>query len=200
MASKNSLEDSPKNLEILGFILLEDVIRENAKKTLDYFKKEGVMVKIISGDNSKTVLNIAKKVGLGNIKGIDVMGLSEEELKEAVFQYQAFGRVSPEQKKLMVETLQKSGRTVAMTGDGVNDVLALKKSDCAISIASGSDAARNVSQLILLDNNFESCLNYKIEQSYRKPQEFLEKYFNNEIDNIKIEELKQRIYSLYYEI
>ncbi len=156
VASKNSLEDSPKNLEILGFILLEDVIRENAKKTLDYFKKEGVMVKIISGDNSKTVLNIAKKVGLGNIKGIDVMGLSEEELKEAVFQYQAFGRVSPEQKKLMVETLQKSGRTVAMTGDGVNDVLALKKSDCAISIASGSDAARNVSQLILLDNNFES--------------------------------------------
>jgi len=150
----STLSKTPKEIEALGFVILEDVIRPEAKKTLDYFKSQGVMVKIISGDNVSTVLNIAKKVGLFNTKGIDVASLSDEELKHVISDYDVFGRVTPNQKKLIIETLQENGRCVAMTGDGVNDVLALKKSDCAISVASGSDAARNVSQLILLDDNF----------------------------------------------
>ncbi len=154
--NKKKLSKEPKNLKLLGFVILEDVIRKEAKDTLDYFKDQGVMVKIISGDHMKTVLSIAKKVGLLNVKGIDVMDLSDDELKEKALEYDVFGRVTPYQKKVLIEALQNSGRTVAMTGDGVNDVLALKKSDCAISIASGSDAARNVAQLVLLDNNFDS--------------------------------------------
>lgn len=153
---KDKLLKKPNDLKLLGLILIEDVIRPEAKDTLDYFKKQGVMVKIISGDNPKTVLNIAKKVGLKDISGIDTTGLNDEELAEASLKYDVFGRVTPSQKKLIVESLQKSGKCVAMTGDGVNDVLALKQSDCAISVASGSDAARNVSQLILLDDNFAS--------------------------------------------
>ncbi len=154
--SKNKLSKTPKNLEILGFVILEDVIRKEAKQTLDYFKSQGVSVKIISGDQVRTVLSIARKVGLQNVKGIDVGHLSDEELEKVALEYQVFGRVKPNQKKIIIETLQKNGKTVAMTGDGVNDVLALKTSDCAISVASGSDAARNVAQLVLLDNNFDS--------------------------------------------
>ena len=145
-----------KKLTPLAIILMEDSVRMEAKKTLEYFKSQGVMVKIISGDNVETVLNIAKKVGLEKITGQNVASLTKEELKELVKKYDAFGRVSPEQKKWIVEILQESGRTVAMTGDGVNDVLALKQSDCAISLSSGSDAARNVSQLVLLNDNFDS--------------------------------------------
>lgn len=156
VAKGTSLTKTPSHLEILGFVLLEDVVRKEAKDTLDYFKKQGVTVKIISGDNVATVLNIAKTLGLKKITGIDTSSLSDEELEQAVFSHQVFGRVTPVQKKRIIEILQKSGRCVAMTGDGVNDVLALKASDCAISVRSGSDAARNVSQLILLDNNFDS--------------------------------------------
>ena len=145
-----------KKLTPLAIIIMEDSVRMEAKKTLEYFKSQGVMVKIISGDNVETVLNIAKKVGLEKITGQNVASLTKEELKELVKKYDAFGRVSPEQKKWIVEILQESGRTVAMTGDGVNDVLALKQSDCAISLSSGSDAARNVSQLVLLNDNFDS--------------------------------------------
>lgn len=154
--NNEKITKKPTNLEILGFILLEDVIRKEAKDTLEFFKKQGVMVKIISGDHVSTVLNIAKKVGLKNCKGIDLSSVKEEELENLVSEFQVFGRVTPKQKKKIIEILQKSGRTVAMTGDGVNDVLALKKSDCAISLRSGSEAARNVSQLILLDDNFDS--------------------------------------------
>ena len=114
------------------------------------------MVKIISGDNVSTVLNIANKVGLKHVKGLDIVDLNKDELEKVVTEYDVFGRVTPKQKKWIIEILQESGRTVAMTGDGVNDVLALKKSDCAISIASGSDAARNVSQLVLLNDNFDA--------------------------------------------
>lgn len=153
---EGKLSKTPQNLEILGFVIIEDVIRSDAKETLDYFKSQGVSVKIISGDNVKTVLNIAKKVGIDNLKGINTETLSEEELIDSVKENNVFGRVSPRQKKIIIETLQKSGKVVAMTGDGVNDVLALKQSDCAISVASGSDAARNVSQLVLLNNNFSS--------------------------------------------
>ena len=155
-SSKEKLSKNPQNLEILGFVIIEDVIRSDAKETLDYFKSQGVQTKIISGDNVKTVLNIAKKVGIDNLKGINTETLSEEQLIVSVKENNVFGRVSPRQKKIIIETLKKNGKVVAMTGDGVNDVLALKQSDCAISVASGSDAARNVSQLVLLNNNFKS--------------------------------------------
>lgn len=156
VAKTTKLLKKPENLQPIGFVIIEDIVRKEAKDTLNYFKKQGVMVKIISGDNIKTVLSIAKKVGLENVNGIDIGSLNKDELEKIVANYDAFGRVTPKQKKWIIEILQESGRTVAMTGDGVNDVLALKKSDCAISIASGSDAARNVSQLVLLNDNFDA--------------------------------------------
>ena len=157
---KNSkISDKLNNIDIIGYVLLEDVIRESAKDTLEYFKNNNVDVKIISGDNSKTVSTIAKKLGLDNYSAIDVGELNEEEIKSIINDYQVFGRVKPQQKKWIVKYLKEAGHTVAMTGDGVNDVLALKESDCAISIKSGSDAARNVSQLILLNDDFNSLPN-----------------------------------------
>lgn len=153
---KGNLDESLTNIKPIGYILIEDVIRPSAKDTLNYFKDNNVLVKIISGDNIKTVLSIAKKVGLENMEGIDIGELSSEELEVAIDKYQIFGRAKPEQKKQIIIHLKKKGHTVAMTGDGVNDVLALKESDCAISVKSGTDAARNVSQLILLDDDFNS--------------------------------------------
>lgn len=156
LASSDSLLKKPKNLKPLAYILIEDIIRKNAKKTIEYFIKEGVDVKIISGDNVNTVLEIAKKCGLNDITGVDVSTLSDRELCECVEDYDIFGRVTPNQKKVIVEHLQRGGHTVAMTGDGVNDVLALKASDCAIALASGSESARNVSELVLLNSNFDA--------------------------------------------
>ncbi len=153
---EGAIDTNPQNTQILGTVLIEDVIRKEAKDTLAYFKKQGVDVKIISGDNVKTVLNIAEKVGMEKPTGINVGELTDEELENVVLNYQVFGRVKPEQKKKIIKVLQSQGLTVAMTGDGVNDVLALKQSDCAISVASGSDAARNVAQLVLLNDNFDS--------------------------------------------
>jgi len=150
------LSEKPTGLEVLGFILIQDKIRKEAPDTLRYFKEQGVAVKIISGDNFNTVLNIAKKAGLEDAKGMDASLLTDDNIDEMVANYDVFGRVKPEQKKKIIESLQKQGHTVAMTGDGVNDVLALKKADCSIAMASGSDAARNVSQLVLLDSNFAS--------------------------------------------
>ena len=150
------IDEKLDKINKLGYILIADVIRPSAKETLDYFKDNNVNVKIISGDNIKTVLSIAKKVGLNDIKGIDIGNLSNEELGNIIDDYQIYGRSRPEQKKYIVSELQKKGHIVAMTGDGVNDVLALKESDCAISVKSGSDAARNVSQLILLNDDFNS--------------------------------------------
>ena len=153
---EGKLDDNLNNIKEVGYVLIEDVIRPSAKKTLDYFKNNKVLVKIISGDNVKTVMSIAKKVGLSNITGIDIGNLTDSELKNVIDEYQVFGRVKPEQKKFIIKYLKNQGHVVAMTGDGVNDVLALKESDCAISIKSGTDAARNVSQLILLDDDFNS--------------------------------------------
>jgi len=149
-----SCDDS--GVQLLGYVLLQDKIRKEAPATLNYFENAQVAVKIISGDNLHTVLQIAKRAGLSHFKAIDVSLLNEKELLEAVFQYDIFARVLPEEKKKIVEILQKKNLVVAMTGDGVNDVLALRQSDCAITVATGSDAAKNVSQLILLDSNFDS--------------------------------------------
>ena len=151
-----SLSEKPVDLNVLGFLLIQDKIRKEAPSTLKYFKDQGVKVKIISGDNFLTVCNIAKRAGLKNVKGVDATTLDEYNIDDAVEEYDVFGRVKPEQKKKIIESKKKKGHTVAMTGDGVNDVLALKKADCSIAMASGSDAAKNVSQLVLLDSNFAS--------------------------------------------
>ncbi|MBQ3415263.1 MAG: HAD-IC family P-type ATPase [Clostridia bacterium] len=151
-------KEIPKEINPLGIVIIQDKIRKEAKETLEYFKNNQVDIKIISGDNPVTVSQIAKQVGVEEYKNyIDMSKLkSIEDVKEAAEKYTIFGRVSPLQKKELVCSLQKQGRTVAMTGDGVNDVLALKQSDCAISMANGSDATKNVAELILLDSNFNS--------------------------------------------
>ena len=154
--NKEKLSEKPEKLKLIGFILIEDEIREEAKDTLKFFKEQGVLVKIISGDNPNTVLNIMKKVGFDNLKAVDTSKLSDDELKNNVSLYDIFGRVTPQGKKKLIIALKEQGFITAMTGDGVNDVLALKEADCGIAVASGSDAARSVAQIVLLDNNFSS--------------------------------------------
>ncbi len=144
------------NVEIIGFIVIEDIIRENALQTLQFFAKNKVNIKIISGDNINTVMGIAKRLEIPNLKGIDTSNIIDSNYDKLVDEYNVFGRVTPKVKKQIIISLQNKGYTVAMTGDGVNDVLALKQSDCAIAMANGSSAARNVSQLVLLNSNFNS--------------------------------------------
>ncbi|MGC6769146.1 HAD-IC family P-type ATPase [Enterococcus sp. LJL51] len=148
----------PEDMTAVALFLLSDTIRENAKEILSYFDNQEVQCKIISGDDPVTVSQIAKRVDLpGADAYVDVSAISsKEELKTAVEKYQIFGRVSPQQKKEMIILLKELGHTVAMTGDGVNDVLALKEADCSIAMASGVDAARQTSNLVLLENQFEA--------------------------------------------
>lgn len=147
----------PENTKTLAVISITDKIREEAYDTIAYFKKQGVNVKVISGDNPETVSYIAKKVGIRDgEKYIDTSKLTDEELAAAANNYSVFGRVRPDQKLTLVKALKAQEHVVAMTGDGVNDVLALKEADCSIAMQSGSDAARNVSQLVLMDSNFAS--------------------------------------------
>ena len=155
-SKKGELVENPKDLTVEGYILVEDEIRKEAKDTLDFFKKEGVAVKIISGDNYKTVMQIASRVGLKNLHGVDASNLDDDDLDKIVVENDIFGRVTPYMKKKLVQALKRNGYTVAMTGDGVNDVLALREADCSVAMASGSDAAKSVSQLVLLDSNFAS--------------------------------------------
>lgn len=140
----------------LGLVLLSNPIRKNAKETFQYFTEQGVEIKVISGDNPITVSNVAMEAGIENAENyIDARILkSEEEIAEAVQKYTVFGRVTPKQKRMFVQALKKAGRTVAMTGDGVNDVLALKDADCSVAMASGSDVASQASQLVLLESDF----------------------------------------------
>ena len=148
----------PNELVPIAYILLKDKIRKEAKETLKYFNNQDVLIKIISGDNAKTVSNIARAVGVKNSeKFIDASTLkTEEELEKAALEYTVFGRVTPLQKQKLIKILKNAGHTVAMVGDGVNDVLALKEADCSVALASGSSATKNISQLILLDSNFSS--------------------------------------------
>ena len=142
---------------VTSMILIEDTIRPDAINTIKYFKDSGVEVRVISGDNPITVSKIAQRAGIPNAhKYISLEGLSENDVIRAALRYTVFGRVSPKQKQILIKTLKSSGRTVAMTGDGVNDILALREADCSIAIASGSAAARNCSHLVLLDSNFDS--------------------------------------------
>lgn len=145
-----------KEVYPLGLIIIQDQIRKNVFKTIEYLKNENIDIKIISGDNPITILNIAKRLNLNIKKYKDVSKLSDEKLKKIVENYSIFGRVSPQQKKLIINTLKENGHTVAMIGDGVNDVLALKEADSSLALNNGSEAARNVSEMVLLDSNFDS--------------------------------------------
>ena len=143
----------------LGYILLANPIRKEAPETFAYFAEQGVEVKVISGDNPMTVSEVAKEAGIENAEEyIDATTLTtDEDVERAVAKYTVFGRVTPAQKRQFVQALKKQGKTVAMTGDGVNDVLALKDADCSVAMASGSDAAAQASQVVLLESDF-SCM------------------------------------------
>ena len=139
----------------MALITLADNVRPEAVETIKSFKENDVDIRIISGDNPVTVSEVARRVGVANAnKYISLDGLTDIEVENVANEYTVFGRVTPEQKAILVRTIKRAGNTVAMTGDGVNDILALKEADCAISVASGSEAARNVSHLVLMNNNF----------------------------------------------
>lgn len=147
----------PSGLKPLFLIVIEDHIREDAIETIKWFKENDVKIKIISGDNPLTVSEVARRVGVEDAeKYISLDGFSSQEVIEAANQYTVFGRVTPEQKCLLIRAQKAKGHTVAMMGDGVNDILAMREADCSVAIASGSEAARNVSHLVLLDSNFSS--------------------------------------------
>lgn len=140
----------------LGFVALANPIRENAVKTFEYFKSQGVAIKVISGDNPRTVSRIAIQAGIESAESfVDAATLdTEDKIADAVNKYTVFGRATPKQKKQLVKALQAKGHTVAMTGDGVNDILAMKDADCSVAMASGSEAAAQAAQVVLLDSDF----------------------------------------------
>jgi len=147
----------PVSREPVAIVVIEDHIRDDAKDTIAWFKANGVDIKVISGDNPITVSEVSKRVGIEHAeKYISLEGLSQQQVIEAANKYTIFGRVSPEQKCILVKALKAKGHKVAMTGDGVNDILALKEADCSVAMASGSEATRLVSNLVLMDSNFSS--------------------------------------------
>ncbi len=147
----------PQTRRPVAIVVIEDHIRSDAKDTIDWFRKNDVKIKIISGDNPVAVSSIALRVGVENAENyISLDGLTDEQVRDAATKYTVFGRVTPDQKAILIRALKSSGATVAMTGDGVNDILAMKESDCSVSLAGGSDAARQVAHLVLLDDNFNN--------------------------------------------
>ena len=158
IAYTKSIIDEPElpELEVIAIAILEDPLRKNAKEILKYFKDQGIDVKIISGDNSLTVSNIAKKAGLEDYESyIDLSTIkTDAELVDLVDKYSIFARVLPHQKSIIVKALQAKGHKVAMTGDGVNDVIALRESDCSITLPEATDSAKQVSQIVLLNSDF----------------------------------------------
>lgn len=156
-ASITSKETLPSSIEPIALIVLSDNIRDDAVETIKWFKDNDVKVKVISGDNPLTVSEIAKRAGVENADNwISLEGLSDKEVATVADKYTVFGRVTPDQKAVLVKALKRSGHTVAMTGDGVNDILAMRESDCSITVAAGADAAKNVAHIVLADNNFNS--------------------------------------------
>lgn len=157
MNSRIKSEVLPNNVKPVALIVIQDHVRDDASSTISFFKQNNVDIKVISGDNPETVAKIANRVGIENAdRWINLNGMTDEEIEKIVFDYTIFGRVTPSQKKLIVKALKKNGKTVAMTGDGVNDIPALKEADCSIAMASGSEATRYVSHLVLMDSNFSS--------------------------------------------
>ena len=158
---KESIQDNKYSgtLEAIALIVIKDHIRDDAAETFAWFKNNGVDIKVISGDSARTVSAIASEAGIANAdKYISLEGMSLEEVKNIALQYTVFGRVTPEQKEALVIALKEAGKTVAMTGDGVNDILALKRSDCSIAMGGGSDAARQAAQVVLLDSDFSRMM------------------------------------------
>lgn len=157
--SENEIIDDnlPNDFSQEHLFIIEDNIRKDATATIEWFKQNGVAIKVISGDNPVTVSEVSKRVGIDNAdKFISLEGLTDDEVYKIANEYTVFGRVTPEQKAILIKALKDAGHVTAMTGDGVNDILAMKEADCAVSVAAGSEAARNVSHLVLLDNNFNS--------------------------------------------
>ena len=150
---EGAIEGEP---ELLGCVAIRDQIRPTAPATMEYFREQGVELRVISGDDPRTVSAIAERAGVPGARAyVDASTLEDEAaIEDAVDRYRVFGRVTPQQKRDLVKALHRRGRTVAMTGDGVNDVLALREADCSVSMASGSAAARNVSEIVLADNDF----------------------------------------------
>ena len=154
---RGNLDGGPlvRPVEPIALILLMNPVRENAPETFRYFADQGVQIKVISGDNPLTVSEIAREAGIeGAEKFVDATRLQEEDMTEACEKYTVFGRVTPDQKRQLIGALKKAGHTVAMTGDGVNDVLALRDADCSVAMASGSDAAAHAAQMVLLESDF----------------------------------------------
>lgn len=150
-------EEIPHTNDPMALVVIEDNIKEDAIEIIDYFKNNGVDVRVISGDNPITVSEVARRVGIVNAdKYISLQNMSDDEVRAVALEYTVFGRVNPAQKKLLVETFKKAKYTVAMTGDGINDILALKEANCSIAMANGSEATRNVAQIVLMDSNFAS--------------------------------------------
>ena len=152
-----SIDEQLQESEVLGFIVLQDHIRDDAPANIKWFKDNGVDIRIITGDNPESAAEIARRAGIDNSdKFISLDGMSLEEVRHVAREYRIFGRVTPEQKEVIIEALKDDGHTVAMTGDGVNDILALRVADCSIAMASGSDAAKTVAHLVSLDSSFSS--------------------------------------------
>lgn len=152
-----TIDEKLDESEVIGFIVLQDHIRDDAPKNIQWFKDNGVNIRIITGDNPESAAEIARRAGIeGYDRFISLDGMPIEEVKQIAKEYVIFGRVTPEQKAAIIESLKSLGHTVAMTGDGVNDILALRIADCSIAMASGSDAAKNVSHLVSLDSSFSS--------------------------------------------
>lgn len=146
---------TPSNMKLIGHVVLSDEIKANTKETFKYFESQGVAVKIISGDNHIAVLGVAKKAGFKeDARAVDMTKVTEENFESVVLENDVFGRVTPDQKQRMVEILQKNGKTVAMSGDGVNDVLALKKADISFAMNGATSAAKSVSNIVFLTNDF----------------------------------------------
>lgn len=155
-AQATQINDTVGSVDAQSVLIIEDAIRENAEETLAYLDSEGVALKVISGDNPITVSNVARRAGLKNYEQyIDLSTIeTEEEVKQIVDDYTVFGRVSPQQKKWLVEALRQKDHIVAMTGDGVNDILAMKEADCSIAMAEGDNATRQMANLVLLNSDF----------------------------------------------
>ena len=157
ISTKKIKNDNLPELEPIALVSLEDHIRDDAIETINWFKENDVKIKIISGDDPSTVSNIAQRVGVeGSDKTISLEGMSLEDVAKIANKFTVFGRVSPEQKHTLIKALKNDGNVVAMTGDGVNDTLALKEADCSISMADGSEVARAISHLVLLNSKFAS--------------------------------------------
>ena len=152
-----TIDEKLQESQIIGFIVLQDHIRDDAPSNIAWFRENGVNIRIITGDNPESAAEIARRAGIeGADKFVSLDGMSLEEVRHITRQYTIFGRVTPEQKEVIIEALKEDGHTVAMTGDGVNDILALRVADCSIAMASGSDAAKNVSHLVSLDSSFSA--------------------------------------------